>query len=42
MSFVGMMAGRIGTAFAVRTRRESLRSIGIFSNHYLLAARSAA
>ena len=38
MSFVGMMAGQIGTAFAVRTRRESLRSIGIFSNRYLLAA----
>ena len=38
MSFVGMMAGQIGTAFAVRTRRESLRSIGVFSNQYLLAA----
>lgn len=38
MSFVGMMAGQIGTAFAVRTRRESLRSVGVFSNRYLLAA----
>jgi calcium-translocating P-type ATPase len=38
MSFVGMMAGQIGTAFAVRTRRESLWSIGVFSNPYLLAA----
>jgi magnesium-transporting ATPase (P-type) len=38
MSFVGMMAGQIGTAFAVRTRRASLRSIGVFSNRYLLLA----
>ncbi len=38
MTFVGMMAGQIGTAFAVRTRRASLRSIGAFSNRYLLGA----
>ena len=38
MSLVGMMAGQIGTAFAVRTRRESLRAIGVFSNRYLLLA----
>jgi len=38
MSFVGMIAGQIGTAFAVRTRRASLRSIGLFSNRYLLLA----
>ncbi len=38
MSFVGMMAGQIGTAFAVRTRRESLFSIGVFGNRYLLLA----
>ncbi len=38
MTFVGMMAGQIGTAFAVRTRRASLRSIGVFSNRYLLGA----
>jgi magnesium-transporting ATPase (P-type) len=38
MSFVGMIAGQIGTAFAVRTRRESPRSIGVFSNRYLLLA----
>jgi magnesium-transporting ATPase (P-type) len=38
MSLVGMMAGQIGTAFAVRTRRESLRSIGVFSNPQLLVA----
>ena len=38
MTFVGMIAGQIGTAFAVRTRRASLRSIGVFSNRYLLLA----
>jgi magnesium-transporting ATPase (P-type) len=38
MAFVGMMAGQIGTAFAVRTRRASLRSIGAFSNPHLLKA----
>jgi calcium-translocating P-type ATPase len=37
MTFLGMIAGQIGTAFAVRTRRASLRSIGVFSNRYLLA-----
>ncbi|HEY7933632.1 MAG TPA: cation-transporting P-type ATPase, partial [Solirubrobacteraceae bacterium] len=36
MTFLGMIAGQIGTAFAVRTRRASLRSIGVFSNRYLL------
>jgi magnesium-transporting ATPase (P-type) len=38
MYWVGMMAGQIGTAFAVRTRRAPLSSIGVFSNRYLLAA----
>ena len=38
MTFLGMIAGQIGTAFAVRTRRASLRSIGVFSNRYLLMA----
>jgi magnesium-transporting ATPase (P-type) len=38
MYWVGMMAGQIGTAFAVRTRRESLRSVGLLSNTYLLKA----
>ena len=38
MSFVGMIAGQIGTAFAVRTRRESLLSIGVLSNPYLIYA----
>ena len=37
MTFLGMMAGQIGTAFAVRTQRASLRSVGVFTNHYLLA-----
>ena len=41
MTFLGMIAGQIGTAFAVRTRRASLRSIGVFSNRYLLGAIAA-
>ena len=36
MTFLGMIFGQIGTAFAVRTQRESLWSVGVFSNHYLL------
>jgi calcium-translocating P-type ATPase len=36
MTFLGLIAGQIGTAFAVRTQRASLRSIGAFSNPYLL------
>jgi hypothetical protein len=38
MTFLGMIAGQIGTAFAVRTQHASLRSIGAFSNPYLLLA----
>jgi len=38
MTFLGMISGQIGTAFAVRTRRASLRSIGVFSNRYLIYA----
>jgi len=41
MTFAGMIAGQIGTAFAVRTRRASLRSIGVLSNRYLLLAIAA-
>jgi calcium-translocating P-type ATPase len=41
MTFMGMVVGQIGTAFAVRTRRASLRSIGVFSNRYLLAGIAA-
>ncbi len=36
MTFFGMIAGQIGTAFAVRTQRASLRSVGVFSNRFLL------
>ncbi len=38
MTFMGMIAGQIGTAFAVRTQRASLWSIGVFSNPFLLYA----
>ncbi|MGY1961987.1 cation-translocating P-type ATPase [Nocardia gipuzkoensis] len=36
MTFFGMVAGQIGTAFAARTDRVSLRSIGVLSNRLLL------
>ena len=36
MTFLGMVTGQIGTAFAARTERASLRSIGVFSNRLLL------
>jgi len=36
MTLLGMIAGQIGTAFAARTDRASLRSIGAFSNRLLL------
>jgi magnesium-transporting ATPase (P-type) len=36
LTFLGAIFGQIGTAFAVRTRRVSLRSVGVFSNRYLL------
>lgn len=36
MTFFGMIVGQIGTAFAARTDRASLRSVGVFSNHLLL------
>jgi magnesium-transporting ATPase (P-type) len=36
MTFLGMVAGQIGTAFAARTDRASLRSVGLFSNRLLL------
>lgn len=41
MTFLGMIAGQIGTLFAVRTQRASLRSVGVFSNRYLLGAIAA-
>jgi magnesium-transporting ATPase (P-type) len=36
MTFLGMVLGQVGTAFAARTERASLRSIGVFSNPLLL------
>jgi hypothetical protein len=36
MKFLGMIFGQIGSAFAVRAQRASLRSIGVFSNRSLL------
>ncbi|MFI9415374.1 cation-translocating P-type ATPase [Nocardia gamkensis] len=36
MTFFGMVAGQIGTAFAARTDQASLRSIGVLSNRLLL------
>ena len=36
MTFVGIVACQVGTAFAARTDRASLRSIGVFSNRLLL------
>jgi magnesium-transporting ATPase (P-type) len=36
MTFAGIVACQIGTAFAARTDRASLRSIGFFSNRMLL------
>jgi magnesium-transporting ATPase (P-type) len=36
MTFLSMVACQVGTAFAARTERSSLRSIGVFSNRLLL------
>jgi len=36
MTLVGMVFGQIGTAFAARTERASLRSVGALSNRLLL------
>ena len=36
MTFLGLVAGQIGTAFAARTDRASLRSVGALSNQLLL------
>jgi magnesium-transporting ATPase (P-type) len=38
MTFLGLIFGQIGSAFAVRTQRASLRSIGVLTNRYLLLA----
>ncbi len=36
VTWLGIVACQIGTAFAVRTDHASLRSVGLFSNRYLL------
>ena len=36
MTFVGIVACQVGTAMAARTERASLRTIGFFSNRFLL------
>ncbi|HEU6446416.1 MAG TPA: cation-transporting P-type ATPase [Gaiellaceae bacterium] len=36
MTFAGIVACQIGTAFASRTERASLRSVGVFTNRLLL------
>jgi len=36
MTFLGMIAGQVGTAFAARTERASLRSVGVLGNRLLL------
>jgi magnesium-transporting ATPase (P-type) len=36
MTFAGITACQVGTAFAARTSRAALREIGVFSNRLLL------
>jgi calcium-translocating P-type ATPase len=36
VTWLGIVACQVGTAFAARTDRASLRSVGVFSNRYLL------
>ena len=36
VAWLGIVACQIGTAFAVRTDHASLRSVGVFTNRYLL------
>jgi calcium-translocating P-type ATPase len=38
VAWLGIVACQIGTAFAVRTDHASLRSVGVFTNRFLLAA----
>jgi calcium-translocating P-type ATPase len=42
VTWLGIVACQVGTAFAVRTDHASLRSVGVFSNRYLLAGICAA
>ena len=41
VAWLGIVACQIGTAFAVRTDHASLRSVGVFSNRYLLGGIAA-
>jgi calcium-translocating P-type ATPase len=38
VAWLGIVTSQIGTAFAVRTGHAALRSVGVFSNRYLLGA----
>ena len=38
VTWLGIVACQVGTAFAVRTDHASLRSVGVFTNKFLLAA----
>jgi magnesium-transporting ATPase (P-type) len=38
VTWLGIVTCQVGTAFAVRTSHASLRSVGMFSNRYLLGA----
>jgi calcium-translocating P-type ATPase len=42
VAWLGIVACQVGTAFAVRTDHASLRSVGVFSNRFLLAGIAAA
>ena len=42
VAWLGIVACQIGTAFAVRTDHASLRSVGVFSNRFLLGGIAAA
>jgi magnesium-transporting ATPase (P-type) len=37
VAWLGIVACQVGTAFAVRTDHASLRSVGVFTNRFLLA-----
>jgi magnesium-transporting ATPase (P-type) len=42
VTWLGIVACQVGTAFAVRTDHASLRSVGVFTNKFLLAGIAAA
>jgi magnesium-transporting ATPase (P-type) len=41
VTWLGIVSCQVGTAFAARTDRASLRSVGVFSNRYLLGGIAA-